>query len=292
MIKRLMTILDLIRDGFVDISDKNEKHFAAVGRFVLSQGIVDSQLGAMIKTMLNADEGAADLLVGEMRTGDLIVALRNLAAKQKPPGEILEKLEAIFKEINRLKQARDDLAHRACMVKGDTLAFHNAMVSKTEEAIAVNYYSIDELDEFSSYAAGLLFRLRSLSPALFPRGDQEQKTALMFSIGYVLLLKLAIAAVDSPQFTEDEKSQLRALVKAAREAHEIYVEAAKKIDPEFGAHRQKANQTLMEVAYYLTQMGQKIDPTSLEIPLRLQKQDHSPKKDAQSQKRLPPSSPK
>jgi hypothetical protein len=289
MLKQIRTMTDLAKDGFTPIGETHTEHFAAIGKFILSNSGIDSQLNAILQTLLNGDYDAGRVLVGEMRTGDLISGIRHIAATKKLEDNVAREMESLFSEISRLKSARDDLAHRACLVKDDKLAFHNAMVAKTDEGIAVNQYSITELNEFSRYAASLDRRLRLLLPSLLPR-DQ---TVIQAFVAMAILLGLQTAAlklVENPDTSKEEKDKLKAVTLTAANATTAYSDAARKLDAKFADLKLAANKALMELANCLIERVIPADLASLEIPARLRNKHRSRRKSAQERRRQPPSS--
>jgi hypothetical protein len=263
MLKQLTTMADLVKDGFEPIGDAHVEHFAAIGRFILSNSGIDAQLHSMLQTLLNGDYDAGRVLVGEMRTGDLISGIRHITAQQKLAANVMSEIEVLFSGISRLKAARDDLAHRACVVKGDALAFHNVLRAKTDNRIQVNYYSIAELNEFSRYAGSIDFRLRLLLPSLVPR-DQTLNNALLTMAILTALLTVAMKVERSPDASKKGKDKLWLAGNAAIEANNAYTEAARKLEFKFADLKLASDKALIELANCLAQCGLPDDLASLD----------------------------
>ena len=271
----LSTWLDLTKARFKPISDRHAKHYAAIGRFILSVGTdIDAVLHSCLQIQINSgEEAVARIIVGEMRTGDVRANLRRIALSRKLDECFLKSMDALFSEISALHRVRDIVTHRACVVAGSKLAFHNAFLAKTDAAIEVDIYTLAELAEFACYAKRLGYRVVRLLTRLMPVYQPPSTQAYLASIAYVMLQHAIISQIKTGKLSAAKIAQIRSLNTATYAAMEAYRDAAQGIDPTFTKLQQAATEKLAELLVS-TALSEAPDGSSLhEIPARLRRQD-------------------
>jgi hypothetical protein len=77
------------------------------------------------------------------------------------------------------------------MVAADKLAFHNALLARTEDALKTEVFSLGELEEFAQYARRLGWRIAQLfsahRPIEMPPLDQAYLNISIYSIYLTML---------------------------------------------------------------------------------------------------------
>ena len=129
MLKIIETLSDLHKAGFKPIDKNKSRYFAVIGRFILSISTdIDACLNVYLQFQMNSrGEAVTCIMVGEMRNADVIASLKRIASSRKVESNVRADTETFFTEISVLRRVRDIVAHRACMVFGDKLAFRNAL---------------------------------------------------------------------------------------------------------------------------------------------------------------------
>jgi hypothetical protein len=291
--KILTTIVDLAQQGFKSIDGAEPKHYAAIGRFLVAVGThIDAPLNVQLEVQLGSVElDTARALIGEMRTQDVMSGLRRIVAGRRGTEDAVKEIDALFREISVLRATRDVVAHRACMVGDDRLAFHNVTVAKAIDAMKVEIYTLTELEEFSQYAKRLGFRIKQLFAAQRPIEPNPAARAFLDYTVYGMALQLAVALMEGGKVPRAKLEHLRAAQTKAGDAMKLYTDAARAIDQNFAALRK----TSMEMgAEFLTAISllQAPDNQALrEIPARLRKPDSDRRqRKSRSPKRPPESS--
>jgi len=267
----LQTLTDLNKAGFKPLSEEKSKHYAAIGRLMMVvSNEVDAKLNGLLQTMLGGDEISSRAVVGEMRIPDVMAAIRRIATARALGKDTIDKMEAVFSEITSLRQARDVIAHKAIWAKGNKMAFHNALIAKTESAIEIIYFTINELNEFSRYAKLLGFRVQLLMPLLVTLPKSSAQNAFLLLISQHLITLAASAKLKmTPNIS---KARLLDLQNASEKSHlavKALTEFARPLDPKFGEAQRAASDALVGFATVLTQLDAPELETLLEIPERL-----------------------
>lgn len=240
--KMLSTITDLAKQGFHSIDDAQPKHYAAIGQFLVAVGThIDAPLNAQLEFQLGSTEiDTGRALVGEMRTGDIMTALRRIIAARPGTQEVLQEVDALFKEIRVLRSTRDIVAHKSCMVADDRLAFHNATVAKTADAIKVDYFTLAELEDFSKYARRLGYRIVQVFSTQRPTEAHPANHAYADTTAFAIGLRMAVARLEAGNLSPDKVKRLRSIESEASAALKLYSDAARAIDKDF-ANLKKAS---------------------------------------------------
>ena len=149
--------------GFLDDADKTE-NFAAIGRLITAFNGIDVILNLILRSQLSTETKIGKAIIGGMRTGDMLAAIKRLAKVTNMTTTDFAKLEEVHQDINALKDIRDDAAHKVWEVNGQQMAFTNVFVARTEESQEVTLYSVEELNELARYAPHLSERCLQLFP--------------------------------------------------------------------------------------------------------------------------------
>ena len=253
MFKAFETLNDLTSKGFRAIEDGDVEHFAAIGRLILAMSTnVDGNLKTLLQFQLGIhDDVARRALLGEMRMDSVVAAIRRIATSQRVDALILKELFSVLEEVQLLRQVRDILAHRECMVAGDKLAFHNANHAKAEAAIDVDIYSISDLNELSAYATRIRYRIMSLFAKMLPKSFTHAQQAYLTMAGLNMALIAANAILKKGGISEIEKKEVQAKSRLANEAVVAYSNAARGVDAGFVEKERAANSALFEYAAFL-----------------------------------------
>lgn len=281
MLKAIETWGDLTKEGFRPIDDAGKpEHFEAIGKFIISvSNNIDGPLNSCLRVQIGSHEEAITrIVVGEMRIGDIIAALRRIATVRKLDENFLQDMEELFSEISLLRHVRDLTAHKTCLVNGDKIAFHNAFLAKTDSAIEVDIYTTADIHEFSGYAKRLGYRVLRLLEILVPIPQPPLNQAALILAGYGLLLQVAVAIRKSGKFKREKIVRLQELDKSAHAAVKAYTDAMRKIDPKLAELQRAASASIGEFTVAIATI--EVDESSLrEIPLRLRNEHRSPPKD-------------
>jgi hypothetical protein len=100
----------------------------------------------------------------------MLASIKRLAKVTGMDAERLAELDILHQDINRLKEIRDDLAHKVWAVRGNEMSFSNAHVSRYLREADFEIYTIDELNELARYAPHLSERALNIFPGAVSRG--------------------------------------------------------------------------------------------------------------------------
>jgi hypothetical protein len=289
MIKAIDTLVGLAKDGFRSMESATVEHFSSVGRFLLAVGSMDAQLNSLLQSLVNAEYAACRALVGEMRIGDIIQAIRRIALAKNTDKSVISTMDSLFSEINVLRSARDDIAHKIMMVDDTRMAFHNASVAKDDYSIEVAIYSIDEFIEFSKYAVRLNHRILLLRNSLITERESVLYRSYLTTVGLTILLQTATAIIKKPDIGLDKIKAIKLAAAAASPALDAYNAVASSADKSTSKLELEAVKAIHELFIQITQATSSEDLSSLDIPLRLRKPDRR-RKEKGAQPLLPPPS--
>ena len=277
MLKAIDTILELSNAGFRPLSEAKPRHFAAIGRFIIAvSNEIDVRLNECLQGQIEAsDDAVTRIVVGEMRTGDVMAAIKRIIHSRSPDSKLCTELEELFKEINTLRQNRDIVAHRICQVSRNRLAFHNASLAKTDAAIEVTIFSIREIDEFVEYAKRLGFRIIALQAKLIPAYLSPAKQAYLTLALHDLHQQAIVELIKIGKIKGNKAIEIRTINRTAHEAINAYVASARRVDVEFGDLQKAARSALSNLFAALTSLDAPDVPALHEIPSRLRKTDRN-----------------
>jgi hypothetical protein len=107
------------------------KHYEAIGRFVSTFAGIDGHLLEILKARLGVSVEVTRTIYGGKSTPDLTAAIQSLMRlEDKCP--TLEAFDDLANEIDDLRIARNSVAHRLMLVKGqEEMAFTDALTKKT-----------------------------------------------------------------------------------------------------------------------------------------------------------------
>lgn len=273
MLKAMDTVMDLVKAGFTPIDAAKTEHFAAVGRLLLSFSTdIDLGLKSCLQSQMNnGEEAVTRIVLGEMRIGDVMQALRRIAETRKVSPDATARIEMLFQEIQVLRNVRDKLAHRSCMVAGEKLAFHNAFLAKTDAAIEVDIYTLAELVEFSDYAARLGQRVLALRTVLVPVYQHPRTRAYLDMLQYKLLQDIILALKDAGKLEGDSWRRVHSLAGSSSEAMTAYVKAVAEMDGDMHKLQEAASSAVAEFSVAIAQEIFAGRDSLQDIPIRLRK---------------------
>jgi len=256
MFKAVNTLNALTNEGFRPIGDGDVEHFAAIGRFIHSMSTsVDNTLKVLLQFQLGIDDDIGRrALLGEMRTENVIAAIKLIASQQSLEQTVTQELASVLDEVAKLRPIRNVLAHRECMVAGDKLAFHNATHAKAEARIDISIYSLSDLNEFSVSATHLRFRIMSLFAPMLPNRFSQAKQAFLTTIGLGLVLAGVNAVLKMNGLSEEQRKEIKTKADMAYDAVTTYSNVARAIDPTFIQKERAANFALTECVTLLASL--------------------------------------
>jgi hypothetical protein len=195
-----MTPMQISDNIFVPPEGELPEHYAAIGRLIIRFADIERALAASLRELVGATHEVGNALLGEMRAKDairmfvrvldarrrdemiaspdtgipftmeelpvLLASIRkgdlppNLGTKARLPSRVAR--QTLFVEIERLNDVRDDIAHRQMFVHGREMTFSNLQTARTPDRAHAEIYSIDDLNDMSSYAEKLAKRVRLL----------------------------------------------------------------------------------------------------------------------------------
>jgi hypothetical protein len=200
-----------------------------------------------------------------------VSALKRIAESRKLNRHILTAIDELFFEIGELRHVRDIAAHRACMVKGNRFAFHNANRAKTESAVDVSLYTIGELSEFSAYAVRLGHRITALQTVLIPVPMHPRSQAAVILIAHTLLAQTGSHLIKAGGLSREQLLKLKELNSESHEAVTAYTAAVEKMQPDFAAIQQRMTKAMHEMAVWVLSIHAPDDLSLREIPSRLRR---------------------
>jgi hypothetical protein len=150
--------------GFLEPDNDMPDHFAAVGRVVTAFNGIDVILNIILRAQLGVETKIGRAVIGGMRTGDMLSAIRRLAKAQGKDGAWLAEYERVRKDIQTFKDIRDDVAHKIWAVADRQMRFSNSYVARDDDGIETEIYSIDDLNALARYAARLSEEMLNLFP--------------------------------------------------------------------------------------------------------------------------------
>ena len=293
MLKSLNTLVELNAAGFRSLAQAKPRHFAAIGRFIVAMSNwIDVPLNSCLQAQLDlAEDGIARILIGGMSVGDVIGAIRRIVALRYPDSTLLVELNELFNEIEVLREHRNNVVHRTCMVCRNRLAFHNALYAKTESALDVRIYSLRDLAEFELYAQRLVYRLTEIQNRLVPNNIPIPTQAYLAKAINVAQLTTIIKMIDGDEIKDvDDLKRLQALAEKATTSVAAYADIAIAIAPDFEELKKAALGDTQELSAALKLLKAPSGAALRDIPLRLQKNGRTRQKDtASARRRTPPS---
>lgn len=271
MVKSIETVLNLAQSGFRPIEMAKPRHFSAIGKFILSVGTeIDARLKTCLLRQINSGEEALPrAIVGDMRTGEVAGALRRIAELRTLQPEFYENLKRLFAEIENLRRVRNVVVHQTCLVKGNSLAFHNAHDARSDAAMEVNIYSIKELDEFGKYAKLLGFRIVRQFANFSPKRMSPQQEAFLALAAHALFAQTAAALAKGKSLSKLQLEHLKSVLNSSYEAVGAYTKAAREIRPDFKTLTDHAVQTMNESISALEMINAPSGVLLYEVPQRL-----------------------
>jgi hypothetical protein len=276
-IKAIDTIVDLSKAGFKPLAQAKPRHFAAIGRFLTTvSNEIDVPLVSCLQTQIAANEdGITRIVLGGMTIGDVMSTIRRIAMLRNPGDTVVADINKLFEEISVLREHRNVVAHNTFLVKGNRLAFHNAISARTEAQLDVYIYRLDELDEFVRYSKNLGYRIAALGGRLVPEYTPPYRQSLLIMWLHQMQMKWTLALIKAANTTTKQKMELKELNEAAHKAVTEFVEATKPIDVNYAKLQKAASATTNKLSAALMTFDAP-DPASLrEIPARLQKQSRT-----------------
>jgi hypothetical protein len=156
--------------GFLDPADDKPEHYAAIGRLVSAFNGIDAILNWVLRYQLGAETKRGRAVIGGMRTGDMLSAIKRLAIVNGMDKATFAALEELHRQIDVLKCVRDDVAHKIWAVRGEEMSFSNSHVSRLEDSADFSIYTITELNELARYAPYLSERMLNFFPGTIARG--------------------------------------------------------------------------------------------------------------------------
>jgi hypothetical protein len=289
--KALDTMANLARDGFKNIDEAEPKHFAAIGKFIVTFATeIDHALNLILENQIGSlelDTGRA--VVGEMRSSDVMSILKRIVASRPTGASALPELSELFYEIEVLRGVRDIVTHKSCMVSDNRLAFHNILVAKTGAAIKADIYTLDEVEEFSLYAQRLGFRIAKTFSQTIPTVPLLANVAFAQTSLLTAMSSVAAAMLKKGLVPARKQEPLKAILRNALDAHLEYAKEARKIPETYAAAKTTADRSAVAVMLAMKLLNAPSDSALLEIPLRLRKPARNRDK-SQSRSRPPRSS--
>jgi hypothetical protein len=138
--------------GFLKPEEDKPEHFAAVGRLITAFNGIDVILNMVLRSQLVTEPKVGRAIIGGMRTGDMLSAIKRLAKVSDMDEGTFKDLERLCQDIENLKSIRDDAAHKVWAVRGREMSFSNYYISRLEGAAEFITYTIDELNDLARYA--------------------------------------------------------------------------------------------------------------------------------------------
>lgn len=156
--------------GFLDPDEDKPEHFAAIGRLITAFNGLEVILGWILRGQLGGDK-VARAVVGGMRGGDILSAIKRAAKARALPEQTLATLDDLVQDVQSVRDIRDHLGHRIWAVKERQMAFTNYHQVRFVESAEVAIYSIDELVDIARYIPYLSERALNLFPETIIRAD-------------------------------------------------------------------------------------------------------------------------
>jgi hypothetical protein len=273
MFKSVDTVIGLTKAGFQPVATAaKSRHFATIGDFIVTVGTeIDARLKSCLLQQIGSDEETlARAIVGDMRVGDVVGALRRIAESRSPSAQYLESLNKLFTEIANLRRERNVVAHQTCMVYRNKLAFHNASYARTDAAIEVNIHTVSDLKQMTLYARRLGYRILKVFSVLpraktIPAPNKAAVTLLLST----LLSHSVIALVRTKTLSKEKLSQLKAASDETHRATKAYVDVARHADPTLHNLQTKASEKIDNFLTAILLANAPDGPELFEIPARL-----------------------
>jgi hypothetical protein len=160
--------------GFLKPEEDKPEHFAAIGRLITAFNGIEVVLNWLLRGILGADTKIGRAIVGGMRGGDMLAAIKRVAVATGMTDDKLKELDQLQQDIQTLRDVRDHAAHRIWAANGRVIAFSNYHHARKVESADVAFYTIDELNELARYAPYLSERAMDLFPEAVLRVEGDR----------------------------------------------------------------------------------------------------------------------
>ena len=159
------------------------EHYASIGRLITSFSNIERQLSIQLRELIGITELTGRALTGEMRATDACSTIRRILTAQWQDLMLGQRttivisheskvMDQLFIEISTLKEIRDLVAHQRFFVKENRMAFTNYDTARTLAATKMQFYSVDDLNEFAKYADRLAKRTSLLRLPYLPEAAE------------------------------------------------------------------------------------------------------------------------